>query len=307
MAGTSNGRQRAQSDAFSQFHPWVSFLYFALVLWFSMTLTHPVCQAESLLAGVLYALRLRRDHGLAFGVRYAAALISATAVLNPLFNHAGGTVLLYLPSGSALTLESILYGISSGTMLATLLIWFFCWNCVISSEKFMYLFGRILPSLSLLLRMTIRFIPNYQKQLKNVTEAQRSLGKKTEDCGIMQRMKNAAAAFSITITWALEHAVDTADSMKSRGYGQKKRTSFSLYRFGERDKMLAIWLGFCGIYVLFGQIAGGIFWRYLPRLQSAPATSFNISFYVVYLLLCLTPVIINAWEGRIWKKLQSIT
>ena len=125
MAGTSNGRQTAQSDAFSQFHPWVSFLYFALVLWFSMTLTHPVCQAESLLAGVLYALRLRRDHGLAFGVRYAAALILATAVLNPLFNHAGGTVLLYLPSGSALTLESILYGISSGTMLATLLIWFF--------------------------------------------------------------------------------------------------------------------------------------------------------------------------------------
>ena len=42
------------SDTFSRYHPVVNFLFFALVLVFSMVLMHPVCLLISLLGAVLY-------------------------------------------------------------------------------------------------------------------------------------------------------------------------------------------------------------------------------------------------------------
>ena len=46
-------------DAFSAFHPAVLCGYYALVLVFSMFLTHPLCLAASLLGALGYAARLR--------------------------------------------------------------------------------------------------------------------------------------------------------------------------------------------------------------------------------------------------------
>jgi energy-coupling factor transport system permease protein len=40
-----------------------------------------------------------------------------TAWLNPLFNHAGVTLLFYLPGGNPVTLESMVYGLAAATML----------------------------------------------------------------------------------------------------------------------------------------------------------------------------------------------
>ena len=46
-------------DAFSAFHPAVLCGYYALVLVFSMFLTHPLCLAASLLGALSYAAKLR--------------------------------------------------------------------------------------------------------------------------------------------------------------------------------------------------------------------------------------------------------
>ena len=42
-------------DAFSRYHPLVNFLFFALVLAYSMVLMHPVCLAVSLTGALVYA------------------------------------------------------------------------------------------------------------------------------------------------------------------------------------------------------------------------------------------------------------
>lgn len=73
------------------------------------------------------------------------------------------------------------------------------------------------------------------------------------------------------VTWALENAIETADSMKSRGYGLRGRTAFSIYRMEDRDKYALGWLGFCGMYLLCGSLAGGLKWWYFPMLQGAMA------------------------------------
>ena len=288
-------------DSFSTYHPAVNLLFFTEVLGFSMFLLHPVCLAVSLAGAAAYDLYLNGKKALAFCLKGILPMMAVTALLNPCFNHQGATILAYLPSGNPLTLESILYGLAAAAMLAAVVLWFACFNTVITSDKFVYLFGRVIPSLSLVLSMALRFVPRFKAQLRTVTRAQKCIGKDPARGGLLHRIRCAGAILSTMVSWALENGIDTADSMKSRGYGLKGRTSFSLYRMEERDRFALLWLGFCGMYLFCGCLAGGLKWWYFPALQGVTAAPMTISFYLVYLALCLTPVILVRREARAWR------
>lgn len=292
-------------DTFSCFHPAVNFLYFAEVLLFSMFFMHPICLIVSLTGAVCYAVTLNGRRGVGFTLKFALPMLLLTAFVNPAFNHAGMTILCYLPTGNPLTLESILYGLAAGVMMAAVLIWFSCYNTVMTSDKFVYLFGRVIPALSLVLSMTLRFVPKFKAQLAVVTEAQAAVGRDASQGSLWQRTKKAVTILSIMVTWALENAIDTADSMKSRGYGLPGRTAFSIYRFDDRDKTVMAWLIFCGFYIFCGSLAGGLAWRYAPTVKGVLWQTFSVTLYVVYLALCLTPVFIDRKEERKWRALQS--
>ena len=174
-----------------------------------------------------------------------------------------------------------------------------------TSDKFVYLFGRVIPALSLVLSMALRFVPKFKAQLQIVCQAQRSIGRSVSQGKLTRRLKNAITILSIMLTWSLENALETADSMKSRGYGLPGRTAFSIYRFDSRDKLALLWLGFCGAYLLSGYATGGLRWRYFPTIEGLPLSPLSVSFFVCYLALCLTPVFINRWEDRKWIRIKS--
>jgi energy-coupling factor transport system permease protein len=294
-------------DAFSGYHPLVNFLFFALVLVCSMCLMHPVALAISLVSALIYRARLGGRGAVGSALKYLIPIMLLAAVLNPAFNHQGATILTYLPSGNPLTLESILYGLAAAGMLGAVLTWFGCCNVVLTSDKFIYLFGRIIPSLSLVLSMTLRFVPRFRAQLRTVRQAQASIGRDSSSGSLLRRARRGVTLLSILITWALENAIDTADSMKSRGYGLPGRTAFTLYRLDSRDKSALVWLTFCGIYLLAGAMAGGLSWRYYPTLGGNLTGAFPLSFQAVYLALCLTPVILDRKEAVAWQRSNSKT
>ena len=156
------------NDAFSTFHPIVNFTWFAAVLIFSMFLMHPVFLTISLVSGFCYSIVLNGRKSLRFNLLHLLPLLLFMALLNPSFNHAGNTILFYLPSGNPITLESILYGVSAAAMFVSVILWFSCYNTIMSSDKFIYLFGRILPSFSLIFSMVLRFVPRYKAQIKAI-------------------------------------------------------------------------------------------------------------------------------------------
>lgn len=292
-------------DSFSSYHPLINFLFFGLVLVFSMCFMRPVCLMISLGCAVAYALRLNGKKGLRFSLKYMLPMLLLAAVINPAFNHQGVTILTYLPSGNPLTLESILYGIAAAAMLVAVLEWFTCYTAVMTSDKFVYLFGRIIPALSLVLSMALRFVPMFSAQGKVVREAQRCMGRDMSEGNLWQRLRRGITVFSILVTWALENAIETADSMRSRGYGLPGRSAFSIYRFDRRDRQALLWLGFCGVYIISGWIAGAFRFDYYPLVYGAPQTAFTLTFPLVYLALCLTPIIFDVAEDRTWKRLRS--
>ena len=291
-------------DVFSSYHPIVNFLYFGLVLLFSMCFMHPACLVISMASALVYRSRLKETKT-SMPLRFVVPMAVLAAVLNPVFNHEGATILAYLPSGNPLTLESMVYGIASALLLACVIVWFSCYNEVMTSDKFVYLFGRIIPSLSLILSMTMRFVPRFSAQLKQVRQAQACIGRDMSDGRLFDKIRNALTILSIMISWSLENAIETADSMKSRAYGLPDRTAFSIYTFTERDKYALIWLGFCGVYIVCGWIAGMLRFDYYPMIKTAVPSAFSVSFMIVYLALCLTPVVLDVLEEKKWKRLQS--
>ena len=291
-------------DTFSSYHPAVNFLYFGLVLLFAMCLMHPVCLGITLAAAVTYHVYLKGHKAARFSLLFMLPVMILAALVNPAFNHEGTTILTYLPSGNPLTSESIWYGIAAAAMLAAVLSWFACYTEVMTSDKFVYLFGRVIPALSLVLSMTLRFVPRFKAQLDMVKEAQVSIGRDPSEGSVLQRLKKAVTVISIMITWALENAIETADSMRSRGYGLPGRTAFSIYRFDSRDKLAVCWLVFCGIVLGPGWAGGAFAWRYYPTVKGALGV-LPFAFQLVYAALCFTPVFLDLREDLTWKRLQS--
>ena len=291
-------------DFFSGYHPAVNFLYFGLVLAFSMVFMHPVCLTISVSAALAYCIYLRGRRALRPLLTYLLPAALLAAVLNPVFNHEGATILLYFSSGNPLTLESIVYGFAAAAMLASVVLWFSCYHEIMTTDKFVYLFGRVIPSLSLVLSMTLRLVPRLRAQARAVAAAQRCAGGGGSG-GIMRRARSGLTIFSALVTWSLESSIETADSMRSRGFGLPGRTAFSLYRFDGRDRTATAFLLACGGYILAGALRGGLSWHYYPTAAGSAGGPYTLSLYGTYLALCLLPLFLDIREEQSWRTTES--
>ena len=291
-------------DTFSTYHPFLNMFYFVGTIGVTVFVTHPVLLAISLVTGIAYSFLLKGvKHTLKFNLCFSIPTMVIVALMNPMFNHYGVTILGYLPTGNPFTLESCVYGLIMAIMLACTLIWFSCYTEVMTSDKFIYLFGKIIPALSLVLSMCLRFVPRFSRQMKIISDGQKCIGRSTNNGSVVKRVKHGITIFSILVTWALENAVETADSMKCRGYGEKGRTAFSIYRFDKRDK---ICLGFMILSLgvtLYGALQGYAAAQYDPRIivKGLPLTPGSAIVFCGYLIFCLMPVVMELFDRQMWK------
>ena len=96
--------------------------------------------------------------------------------INPLFNTYGAHI-LFSVFGRPYTLEALLYGAAIASVFVVMMLWFGCYNAVMTSDKFTSLFGNLIPALSLLLVMVLRLIPNFIRKTKQIIGARKSIGK----------------------------------------------------------------------------------------------------------------------------------
>lgn len=292
-------------DAFSQMHPIVNLVFFVFVIGLSMFMMNPICLAVSLVCAFLNTVYLNGKKSVKLSLIYLLPTTIMIAVINPIFNHDGVTILSYFPWNNPLTFESIIYGIATAALLSSVVLWFSCFNKVMTSEKFIYLFGRIIPSLSLILSMTLRFVPRFIAQFNTVRNAQKCIGRDISNGSVAKRLKKAIKITSIMISWALESAIEMADSMKCRGYGLKGRTAFSLYRFSKRDAVTLSVIVIIGAIVVAMSALEVAKFRYFPSIKGNVLNISSLIYYVLYALLMMIPLFINVGEGAKWKRLRS--
>lgn len=291
-------------DTFSTYHPLLNLIYFLGTIGVTVFVTHPVLLGISFFSAILYSCVLRGFvKTLRFNLVFALPSMIIVALINPMFNHYGITVLGYLSNGNPFTLESCVYGLVMAMMLACMLIWFACYTEVMTSDKFIYLFGKVIPSLSLLLSMCLRFVPLFVRKLDVISDGQKCIGRSASNGSVIKRTKHGIMIFSILITWALENAIETADSMKCRGYGEKGRTAFSLYRFDRRDLLCLLFMIVTFGITVYGAFKGFAYASFNPEIiiEGLPLTPGSAMVFFSFAFFCFMPVIMELYDREMWK------
>ena len=157
-------------DAFSEYHPGVVLIYLGFLILFCMFCMQPVCLLISVFCGFLYALLLKGKSLLRMLGRFILPLAVLVFLLNPLLNTQGQTALFDLPWGTVVTAESVLFGFAAAGLMLSVMFWFLCYQAVMTSEKFLYLFGQRFPSVSLVLTVAMRFIPVFLSRFRTVRQ-----------------------------------------------------------------------------------------------------------------------------------------
>lgn len=283
---------------FTALHPGVSMSYFLLALGLTLSCMNPVTVLLSLTGAAWFSIRL---HGLrAFGgmLRFVGPMFLLIALANPLFNHRGVT-LLFMLFDQWITLEAIFYGLVSGCLLCAVVLWFSCYQTVMTSDKFLYLFGQIAPATSLLITMTLRFIPQLQKNGREIREARLMMDGEKER--LFQKLGGAMGDLSVLLTMGMENAVGTADSMRARGYGLRRRTTFHLFRFDGRDaRTLGVILAAGGV-CFAARLHGHGTMEFYPAMTPVVLAPSSYTMFVFYGVLMFLPGLLEGKEAVMWR------
>ena len=225
-----------------------------------------------------------------------------TVLFNAAFQHRGVTALFYLPNGNAVTLESTVFGLCAAAMLAAAVLWCGCMHQVLTSDKLMALTGRLLPAVSLLFSMALRMVPRVLRCLRETYDAQKAADGLT---GPLAVPKRCVRALSGTVSWMLEHAVVTADSMKARGYGTGRRTHFHREVWGRTETVFGLALGLLAALTLWGIFSGCGTEVFYPSLQFSPPTAKNLAAWCCWALLGALPMLLEGKEALGWRRSGS--
>lgn len=288
--------------SFEDCNPIVIAVHFLSVTGILMFSQNPILLLTALI-GVLFYFVLRHGRKMISAHLGYLLLFFVLALLNPLLSHNGKTV-LFVVNDAPITLEATLYGAVSAGMMVTALYLFRAFTEIMTRDKLLYVFGSFSPRLALILSMGLRYVPLFRERARAITACQRAIGLYRED-HIFHKIKSDLRVFSILITWALENGITTADSMASRGYGQRKRTFYTLYSFRKTDKMLLALIVLCDTVTVFALACGRLDIVFFPGVKLAALTPLAAAAYVAYGMLALLPAA-NEMEERLkWNCLRS--
>ena len=296
--------QQRSGDTFTRYNPLVNFVFFIGAILFGMFFIHPVFLIIALTASISYYITIKKSKSIKL-LFILIPMFIFLSVINPFFNTYGETI-LFVYWGRAYTLEALLYGMSTAAMFVSIIIWFSCYNAVMTSDKFLYLFGKMIPSLSLVFTMTLRLVPNFQKKITQIILARKCIGKSGQAETKREQAEDGLVIVSSLTSWALESAVITADSMKSRGYGSGLRTNFSIYRFDRADKILLVIMLILCAGILYYALNGATQASYTPVFNIASINQpKTLVTSVMYFILLMIPTTLNIKEEIVWRILRS--
>ena len=279
---------------FEKCHPAVNLLFFAVVIVSSVTFSNPVFIVISLVCSFAYSVKRNGTRAVVFNT-VLLALSALFALYYSTYTHFGVTELGRNFIGNRITLESLVYGASLGLRASAAVMWFSCMFSVFTSDKVVYLFGRISPRLSLLLTVLLRTVPKIKKDAGRINAGRRCIGRGAGQGGVFGRLSNAVSVFSATLTRTIDSFAVSSDSMRSRGSLLRGRRAFSIYRFDNRDRALVVALFAAAAIVACGAALGVTKTVYDPAIIPPRATPLTAAAGAAYLLFCIMPLALDVW------------
>lgn len=279
-------------------NPFTVLLYFASVTALSAVYNNPYHTAVTLAASIILFILMRG------GVKTAMwffAVFALTFIVNPVISKKGVTPLLFI-GDDPVTLEAVVYGLNSASLIAAVMFLFYCFTEIIDSEKLLYILSPFSASAALTVSAVLRFIPLYAKQAETTANQQKAIGNQGGG-SIPERLRSGGRVFSALSTWALENGITAADSMACRGYGTGKRSFYSAYGFKKSDGVFLI----SQLVLIAAAVVPSFFTRcsyqYYPSLDFPELNPAFIVSAASYTALVFLPLITEITDRIKWKYL----
>lgn len=221
-------------NPFRTYHPAVALGYLACAIAFTMAIMQPVYAALSLVGAVACSCVTRGVRKTLRTLGGVAVLACIVAAANVLFVAAGSTE-LFRVGERAFYLESLVYGVCSGCMLASVLLWFSSYAACMGSDASMALFGNVAPTVTLMVSQVLRLVPQFVARGRTIVASQdavTSAEARTKRDAASDRLR----AISVLAGWGMEDGLVRGDAMRARGYGcGVRRTTYKRYRIRRAD------------------------------------------------------------------------
>lgn len=284
---------------FRGLHPISSMIFYTLTLVFCLSSTHPVSLITGIVCALCYDVKLRGSKAVKFFIKVILPVSLAACMLNGLVNHEGETVIFHLPGNTPFTLEAVLYGLVFALRASASMIWLNSFNEVVTNDKIIFLFGRFSPKTALVISMALRFIPLVSAEAEEINTAAKGIGLSRASSSFVSRLRNATQRLSILVSWTMERGIDTAASMKARGYGLSRRTVYSRYIFSSKDALLLV---LCAVFTaLFMLSRAALESGYLPKTAIPFPDTTGLISSIYFCIFLLFPTILDVAEEKKWS------
>lgn len=291
-----------KSEFMSGLHPLTSLIYFMAVLSVVMFIFHPVFLLISTISGIIYYIILKHKNFTNTSLLFLIPIFIFITLFNPLFNHNGNTVLFSI-FNTPITLEALIYGLFSAFLFVASIIWFSCFSVIFDSEKIIFVFGKSLPTLSMLLCMIFRLIPKFKRRLTDIMQTKKAAH--TKHSNKKDKLSYMLENFSLMSALSLESSLTTTDSMCSRGFGLKKRSCFSIYKYNSKDIVYTILSVSLLLFTFICFYTLDLKSSYFPNFEIPSLTTYSVIPYISYFLLAFLPILFQLLEDLKWHFWKS--
>lgn len=288
---------------FEQLNPWVIFTYYIVVIACSMIFLHPIFLLVELAIVIGVDVLSGAKKQVTMMLEGSIFMVAFIMVMNPLINSRGAHV-IWSFGGILITVEAVVYGVLMALSLLIVLLIFLSYNKCLTSQKFMYLFSRISPKLTLLTMITLRFVPLFLRRFRGITQAQSLRGIEVGHGNFRQRSIGVMKLMEVLLVSSFNNALQTADSMSSRGHASTKRTSFQRYRFTQRDILSLCWYLPLTVICFYEASKGVGRLVVYPSLGTMALNGQGLLVLLGVVLLVSFPLILEAWEWLWWNLLK---
>jgi len=188
-------------------------------------------------------------------------------IFNTLFVDLGSHTLIHVSHplpiiNERLTLESILFGLTSMLLLTNTILAFGIFNEKIKPDTLARTIPKQLAHTAIIILVGLRFVPTLIEDAKAIHTAQKCRGLKTKKTNLTRRLRNYSSLLLPLLTTSLERAHMLAEAMESRGY-TAQRTNFARITW-ERDLVVkagAVALGLI-MYAALWKTGAFSYWPY---------------------------------------------
>ncbi len=244
-------------------HPLAWLAWLAAAALPALSTRNPLYLILTLLAvGLVYSTLGRRSplaQNWGAFVRFSAYLWLLSIPFVALLNHHGAIVLFRLPAawpliGGPITAEALIYGLTGGLALVTLLLVFAAFNVAVDQARLLRLTPGFVYQAGVVAGIAVAFVPQMVTTWAAIREAQEVRGHR------VRGVRDLLPLLMPLLVTALERAMQLAESMEARGFGGQMLAATAAERLRIQAALLV------GLAALGMGMAGLGFWPDRPGL-----------------------------------------